>query len=204
MKHLQTITTLCICAVLATLTWCLLTSNTTPSSTTSPNSNDKVGWYEWKIKVWHLVALDMAPMFIAQEAWFFKDEWLDVETVFFTNPEDNNAALAGGDLQFNINPFTLPFLAQNQWTPMRIISNAWWLGIIQVVIQWDYDINSVADLKAYVAANPGKKLKIGTLKWDTLDMIELFHIVGIYEPNLIKVFELLCVFRNLGVTSVWV
>lgn len=54
---------------------------------------------------------------------------------------------------------------------MRIISNAGWLWIIEVVIQGDYNINSVSDLKSYINANPSRKLKIGTLKWDTLDMI---------------------------------
>ncbi len=139
---------------------------------TSNNMIETKTWrYEWKIKVWHLVALDMAPMFIAQEAWYFQDEWLDIETVFFTNPWDSNAALAWWSLQFNINPFTLPYLWENQGIPMRIISSAGWLWIIQVVIQWDIWINSLDSLVTFVSNHPDQKLKIWTLRWDTLDMI---------------------------------
>lgn len=138
-----------------------------PSKTTQ-----QISWfYNWTIKVWHLVALDMAPMFLAKEAGYFKEEWLDVETVFFSNPGDSNAALAWWELQFNINPFTLPFLAQNQWIPMRIISNAWGHGIIEVVIQWDYWLRNIEAITKYIKNNPWKKLKIWTLKGDTLDMI---------------------------------
>jgi len=113
----------------------------------------------------------MAPMFIAKEAGFFKEQWLDVETIFFSNPWDSNAALAWWDLQFIINPFTLPFLAENQWVPMRIISSAWGLEIIEIVMQWEHQVDSIKQLKERVINNPWKKLKIWTLQWDTLDMI---------------------------------
>jgi ABC-type nitrate/sulfonate/bicarbonate transport system substrate-binding protein len=115
--------------------------------------------------------LDMAPLFLAKEAGFFKDEGLDVETVFFSNPGDNNVALAGGSLQFSTNPFTLPYLANNSGVPMRIISSAGGLGVMQVIIQGSFNVSSMTDLAAYVAEKKHKKLKVGTLKGDTLDMI---------------------------------
>jgi len=146
-------------------------SKTASEEATSTLAQTQSWWYDGTIKVWHLVALDMAPMFVAKEAGYFAEEWLDVETVFFSNPWDNNAALAWGDLQFHINPFTLPFLAQNQWLPMRIISSAWWLEIIEVVVQGKHNIESIAWLENYVTQNPNKKFRIGTLKGDTLDMI---------------------------------
>ncbi|MDB4982616.1 MAG: ABC-type nitrate/sulfonate/bicarbonate transport system, substrate-binding protein, partial [Myxococcales bacterium] len=59
-----------------------------------------------KIKVGHLVALDMAPLFVAKEAHYFEKYGLEVEPVFFANPGDNNAALAGGAIDLSINPFT--------------------------------------------------------------------------------------------------
>lgn len=129
------------------------------------------GLYPGKIKVGHLVATDMAPLFIAKEAGYFKDEGLDVDTVFFSNPGDNNAALAGGSVQFSINPFTLAYLGQNSGVPMRIIANAGGSGIIQVVVQGKYNINSMDDLVTYVKNHPKEKLKVGTLRGDTLDMI---------------------------------
>ena len=129
------------------------------------------GMYPGTIKVGHLVAIDMAPLFIAKEAGYFKDEGLDVETVFFSNPGDNNAALTGGSIQFAINPFTLAYLGQNSGVPMRIIANAGGNGVMQVVMQGKYNVSSVAELAAWVKAHPGQKLKVGTLRGDTLDMI---------------------------------
>ncbi len=129
------------------------------------------GLYSGTIKVGHLVALDMAPLFIAKEAGYFEDEGLDVETVFFSNPGDNNAALAGGSIQLSINPFTLAYLGQNSGVPMRIIANAGGNGVMQVVIQGKYNVDSIDELVAYVKNNPNEKLKVGTLRGDTLDMI---------------------------------
>lgn len=124
-----------------------------------------------KIKVGHLVALDMAPMFVAKEAGYFKDEGLDVETIFFANPGDNNAALAGGSIQFGINPYTLHYLGENSGVPMRIISSAGGLEIMQVIIQGKHNVSTLEDLAKFVKANPKTKLKIATLKGDTLEMI---------------------------------
>ena len=137
-----------------------------------PASNAaRPGHYTGKIKVGHLVALDMAPMFVAKEAGFFKENDLDVETIFFPNPGDNNAALAGGAIQFSINPFTLPYLGANSGVPIRIISSAGGLGIMQVVIQGEYGVENSKQLQEWVRSHPNKKLKVGTLKGDTLDVI---------------------------------
>ena len=143
------------------------------SSNTAQTSD---GLFPGKIKVGHLVALDMAPLFIAKEAGYFKDEGLDVDTVFFSNPGDNNAALAGGSEQFSINPFTLAYLGANSGVPMRIIANAGGNGIMQVVIQGKYNVNNLDELVSWVKAHPGQKLKVGTLRGDTLDMLSLIHI----------------------------
>ncbi|MEL6318012.1 MAG: ABC transporter substrate-binding protein, partial [Pseudomonadota bacterium] len=75
-----------------------------------------------KIKVGHLVALDMAPLFVAHAGDCFAQNGLEAETVFFANPGDNNAALAGGAIDFSINPFTLPFFAANSGVPIRVIA----------------------------------------------------------------------------------
>ncbi|MDX6804685.1 ABC transporter substrate-binding protein [Terrihabitans rhizophilus] len=123
-----------------------------------------------KIKVGHLVALDMAPLFVAQAGTCFKDNNLDVETVFFANPGDNNAALAGGAIDVSINPFTLPFFAANSGIPIRVVAAAGGWGVMEVIADKESGLKSMADLKAYVAA--GKpKLKIATLQGDTLELI---------------------------------
>lgn len=135
------------------------------------SKNEKPGWYQGKIKVGHLVALDMAPMFIAKEAGFFKENGLEVETVFFPNPGDNNVALTGNSIQFSINAFTLPHLANNSGVPMRIICSAGGLGMMQVVIQGEIGIDNGKALQDWVKANPGKKLKVGSLQGDMLEVI---------------------------------
>ncbi len=142
-------------------------------SSCDPNvkSEKKEGFYQGKIKVGHLVALDMAPLFIAKESGYFKDEGLDVETVFFSNPGDNNTALSGGSIQFSINPFTLPYFADNSGVKMRIISNAGGLSILEVIVQGDLNIENIQQLVDWIKSHPGKKLKIAVLKGDTLEMI---------------------------------
>ncbi|SMF49040.1 ABC-type nitrate/sulfonate/bicarbonate transport system, substrate-binding protein [Tistlia consotensis] len=123
-----------------------------------------------KVRAGHLVALDMAPLFVAKESGCFEKAGLDVETVFFANPGDNNAALAGGAIDFSTNPFTLPFFAANSGVPIRVIAAAGGWGVMEVVAQAKTGLTSIADIKAYIAA--GKpKLKIATLQGDTLELI---------------------------------
>jgi ABC-type nitrate/sulfonate/bicarbonate transport system substrate-binding protein len=124
-----------------------------------------------KIKVGHLVALDMAPLFVAKEARFFEKYGLEVEPVFFANPGDNNAALAGGAIDLSINPFTLPFFAANSKVPIRVVAAAGGWGVMQVVADGKLGVKSFDDLAAYVKKHPAKKLKIGTLQGDTLELI---------------------------------
>jgi len=123
-----------------------------------------------KVKAGHLVAIDMAPLFVAKESGCFAKQGLDVETVFFANPGDNNAALAGGAIDFSTNPFTLPFFAANSGVPIRVIAAAGGWGVMEVVAQGKLGLKSMDDLKSYVKA--GKpRLKIATLQGDTLELI---------------------------------
>ncbi|EOH6072827.1 ABC transporter substrate-binding protein [Burkholderia cenocepacia] len=122
------------------------------------------------VKVGHLVALDMAPLFVAKESGCFAQNGLAVDTVFFANPGDNNAALAGGKIDFSINPFTLPFFAANSGVPIRVISAAGGWGVMEVIASHRLGFKSFSDMKAYIQA--GKpKLKIATLQGDTLELI---------------------------------
>lgn len=123
-----------------------------------------------KVKAGHLVALDMAPLFLAKEAGCFSKNGLEVETVFFANPGDNNAALAGGAIDFSTNPFTLPFFAANSGVPIRTIAAAGGWGIMQVIADGKLKLNSIADLKAHTSKG-GKKLRFASLQGDTLELI---------------------------------
>ncbi len=122
------------------------------------------------VTVGHLVALDMAPLFVGVESGCFEKEGLSLETRFFANPGDNNAALAGGSLDFNINPFTLPFFAANSGVPIRVVSAAGGWGVMEVVAQGEMDISSLEDLKEYLAKGV-KKPKVAVLQGDTLELI---------------------------------
>jgi ABC-type nitrate/sulfonate/bicarbonate transport system substrate-binding protein len=53
-----------------------------------------------KVKAGHLVALDMAPLFVGNESGCFEKAGLDVETIFVAKPGDDNAGLAGGSIDF--------------------------------------------------------------------------------------------------------
>ncbi len=124
-----------------------------------------------QVKLGHLVALDMMPHFVAKEAGFFMEEKLDVTLEAFFDVFKNNQALANGEIDFSINPFTLPYFALQKDIPIRTISSAGGWGIIQLVIQGRYGVNSIKELGKYVRLHPGEKIKIGSFKGDTLDLI---------------------------------
>src|SRR3989344_1579260 len=137
-----------------------------------------------KVKAGHLVAVDMAPLFVAKESGCFTQQGLDVETVFFANPGDNNAALAGGAIDFSTNPFTLPFFAANSGVPIRVVAAAGGWGAIEVVAQGKLGFKSMDAVQAYIKA--GKpKLKFATLQGDTLELIlkREFSRLGISEQD---------------------
>lgn len=122
------------------------------------------------VTVGHLVALDMAPLFVGVESGCFEQQGLAVDTRFFANPGDNNAALAGGSLDFNINPFTLPFFAANSGVPIRVLAAAGGWGVMEVIAQGELKLDSIEDLKKHVASD-GKKLSVAVLQGDTLELI---------------------------------
>ena len=134
-----------------------------------------------KIAVGHLIALDMAPLFVAKEAGYFAEEGLEVELKFFVDIFANNAALADGTIDFSINPFTIPYVALGEDVPIRTISSAGGWGVMQVVAQGDYGIHSIKDLAKYVRLHPDEKIKVGSFRADTLDLIllEAFQAEGL-------------------------
>lgn len=155
-----------------TIASCTTTKQETEdASTAQPGSSESQELIP--VKVGHLVALDMAPLFVGVESGCFKENGLAVETVAFTNPGDNNSALAGGAVDVNVNPFTLPFFAASSGVPIKTISAAGGWGIMQVIAKSEYEINSVKDLADYIAAHPDTKLQIATLRGDTLELILL-------------------------------
>ncbi len=123
-----------------------------------------------KVTAGHLIALDMAPLFVGVESGCFKEQGLEVDTRFFANPGDNNAALAGGAIDFSTNPFTLPFFAANSGVPIKVISAAGGWGVMEVIADGELGLNSMEALAEHVKA--GKpKLTAAVLQGDTLELI---------------------------------
>ena len=157
-------------------------SSPTASSSDVASSNETSEASELiSVKAGHLVALDMAPLFVGVESGCFADNGLAVETVAFTNPGDNNAALAGGSIDFSTNPFTLPFFAASSGVPIKTVAAAGGWGVMQVIIKNEVGVESIADLGTFVTDNPDTKLKIATLRGDTLELIlvDAFEAAGI-------------------------
>jgi ABC-type nitrate/sulfonate/bicarbonate transport systems, periplasmic components len=131
------------------------------------------------VKAGHLVALDMAPLFVGVESNCFKENGLNVETVSFSNPGDNNAALAGGKIDFSTNPFTLPFFAANSGVPIKTVAAAGGWGVMQVIIDSKHGVTSTDELSNYITGKTEEKLKIATLRGDTLELI----LVDLFEQT---------------------
>ena len=117
------------------------------------------------INVGHLVGICMSPLFYAQAQNMFKDEGLKVEMKFMPNPGDALTALNSGAMDIIHNPFTNAFVAAGQGAPVRIIAGSGAGGLF-LVAQKETGIKSMTDL----AAQKGKGLKIGTVRFNTFEM----------------------------------
>ncbi len=122
------------------------------------------------LKVGHLVALDMAPHFVAKEAGFFRKEGLDVEFSFL-GVHENNQALREGLIDISLTPFTLPYIEREKGTPMTAIGACGGWGVVQLVARKDLGFDSMETLSAHVRRQPEPKLKIGALKGDNIDLL---------------------------------
>lgn len=163
-----------ILAVAASSLFAACTTSEVPTSESDSGTVESPAASEGElipVKAGHLVALDMAPLFVGVESGCFAEAGLAVETVLFTNPGDNNAALAGGQIDFSTNPFTLPFFAANSGVPIKTVAAAGGWGVMQVIVNSEYGIESISDLSTFVDENPDEKLKIATLRGDTLELI---------------------------------
>lgn len=155
-------------------------AETTTDDASAPDSSESTAELV-PVKAGHLVALDMAPLFVGVESGCFEENGLAVETVAFTNPGDNNAALAGSQIDFSTNPFTLPFFAANSGVPIKTVAAAGGWGVMQVIINNEVGVESISELVAFVLESPETTLKIATLRGDTLELIlvDAFEAAGI-------------------------
>ena len=84
---------------------------------------------------------------------------------FMPNPGDALTALNSGAMDIIHNPFTNAFVAAGQGAPVRIIAGSGAGGLF-LVAQKETGIKSMADL----AAQKGKGLKIGTVRFNTFEL----------------------------------
>jgi NitT/TauT family transport system substrate-binding protein len=117
------------------------------------------------VNVGHLVGICMSPLFYAKATEIFKEEGLNVQMKFMPNPGDALTALNSGAMDIIHNPFTNAFVAAGQGAPVRIIAGSGAGGLF-LVAQKDTGIKSMADL----AAQKGKGLKIGTVRFNTFEL----------------------------------
>lgn len=117
------------------------------------------------VNVGHLVGICMSPLFYAQAQNMFKDEGISVQMKFMPNPGDALTALNSGAMDIIHNPFTNSFVAAGQGAPVRIIAGSGAGGLF-LVAQKETGIKSMADL----AAQKGKGLKIGTVRFNTFEL----------------------------------
>ena len=104
-------------------------------------------------------------LFYAKATEIFKEEGLDVQMKFMPNPGDALTALNSGAMDIIHNPFTNAFVAAGQGAPVRIIAGSGAGGLF-LVAQKETGIKSMADL----AAQKGKGLKIGTVRFNTFEL----------------------------------
>lgn len=139
-----------------------------------------------KVTAGHLIALDMAPLFVGVESGCFKQHGLEVDTRFFANPGDNNAALAGGAIDFSTNPFTLPFFAANSGVPIKVISAAGGWGVMEVIADGELGLDSMDAVAEHVKAGK-RKLTAAVLQGDTLELILVTELAKHgFEPDAIQ------------------
>ena len=117
------------------------------------------------VNVGHLVGICMSPLFYAKAQEYFRDEGLNVQMKFMPNPGDALTALNSGAMDIIHNPFTNSFVAAGQGAPVRIIAGSGAGGLF-LVAQKETGIKSMADL----AAQKGKGLKIGTVRFNTFEL----------------------------------
>lgn len=134
-----------------------------------------------RVTAGHLVALDMAPLFVASESGCFEQFGLQVDLRFFANPGDNNAALAGRAIDFSTNPFTLPFFAANSGVPVRTVAAAGGWGIMEVIAHGQHGLQSMEDLRDHVVKG-GPILSVAVLQGDTLELIMVSELARVGLP----------------------
>jgi NitT/TauT family transport system substrate-binding protein len=117
------------------------------------------------VNVGHLVGICMSPLFYAKAREYFKEEGIDAQLKFMPNPGDALTALNSGAMDIIHNPFTNQFVAAGQGAPVRIIAGSGSGGLF-LLAQKETGIKSMADL----AAQKGKGIKIGTMRFNTFEL----------------------------------
>lgn len=118
------------------------------------------------LKVGHLPAGCVSHVLLAKKRGMFAKAGLKVDLIQFNGPADNLRALVAGELDMMHNPWTTTMAAYAEDSKdLRIIGGSGLAGIELVARK-----GSVANVNEFVA-QAGKKLRVGTLKLDTLELV---------------------------------
>jgi NitT/TauT family transport system substrate-binding protein len=115
-------------------------------------SNPSGGLEKPKIKVGIIPSTDMAPLYVALNEGYFKDEGLDVELVTLGGGGEAMTSLLGGDVDFSFASYPLLVQAQQKGkgkVDVKIVSDASAAkpDTVAVVVKKDSPLRSAADLE---------------------------------------------------------
>ena len=118
------------------------------------------------LKVGHLPAGCVSHLLLAKKRGMFAKAGLKVDLVQFNGPADNIRALVAGELHMMHNPWTTTMAAYAEGSKdLRIVGGSGLAGIELVARK-----GSVANVNEFIA-QAGKKLRVGTLRLDTLELV---------------------------------
>jgi NitT/TauT family transport system substrate-binding protein len=123
-------------------------------------SNPGNGLEKQKIKIGIIPSTDMAPLYVALNEGYFKDEGLDVELVTLGGGGEAMTSLLGGDVDFSFASYPLLVQAQQKGkgkVDVKIVSDASAAkpDTVAVVVKKDSALRSAADLE-------GKKIAVSS------------------------------------------
>lgn len=123
------------------------------SQDSSSNTNDKVT----KISIGTMAAPDSAPLYVAKEKGYFKDEGLDVDLTLFKDPNKRDAAASAGQINAAVVDFTsFTSYMRNNKKDWKLITQL--TGRFGIAIPANSKIKSVKDLKGKKIANMSRQV----------------------------------------------
>lgn len=138
-------------SVLAALSAC------SPKESKSESSSSNTTTKTTKISIGTMAAPDSAPLYVAKEKGYFKDEGLDVDLTLFKDPNKRDAAASAGQINAAVVDFTsFTSYMRNNKKDWKLITQL--TGRFGVAVPGNSKIKSVKDLKGKKIANMSRQV----------------------------------------------